>query len=102
MPSEAIFAKLVEGAARIASGLVDPEEFFYPLAPRIAVIASRNVGVRLRPIRGEVYYCVICNKGPFTRKGYYLHLIRVHSSVIRQLIEDEIKRLGESYRGHLE
>ncbi|MEB3806350.1 MAG: hypothetical protein GSR73_02405 [Desulfurococcales archaeon] len=101
MPSEAVMSKLVEGAARIASGLIDANEFAYPLAPKIAVIAARNVGLRLRPTTA-IYYCILCNRGPFTRKGYYLHLIRVHSQSIRRMIEYEIERLGESSRGQVE
>lgn len=93
--------KLVEGAAKIASRLYDPEALSTPIAPRLAVLAARNIGIQLRS-QGEVSYCIICRRGPFTKRGYYLHLVRVHGSLIRQMIADEIKRLEGSYLGHQE
>ncbi len=92
--------KLVDGAARIASGLTEPEEFDTSLAPRIAVEAARNVGLQLRWARegGRVLYCPLCGRGPFTPKGYYLHLLRVHPLEILRMLEDELERLSSVSR----
>lgn len=32
-------------------------------------------------------YCGICGRGPFTRRGLYLHLMRVHADDIARAIE---------------
>ena len=32
-------------------------------------------------------YCGICGRGPFTRRGLYLHLMRVHAEDIARAIE---------------
>lgn len=98
MRPDVVAVKLVEGAASVASGLVEADSLEVPIAPRIAVIAARNVGLRLKPER-EVGYCVICGRGPFRKRGYYLHLVRVHGPLIRQMIEDETRRLEEHYLG---
>lgn len=98
MRSGRVPVKLVEGVAKIASRLSEPEDLDIPVAPRLAVAAAKNVGIQLRPPEDSIY-CVICRRGPFTKRGYYLHLVRVHGSLIRQMIEDEIRRLEGSYLG---
>jgi len=35
--------------------------------------------------------CKLCSKGPFTRKGMYLHLVRLHRREVKKIIEEEIK-----------
>ncbi len=99
MTLSSIMPRLVEAASKIASGLLDPKEYRSPVAPRIAIEAVRNVGVRLQGVRDGLYYCVICGRGPFRRKGYYLHLIRVHGEEIAALLEEEIERLSTASRG---
>jgi len=98
MKANSVPAKLVEGAAKIASRLCEPDTLSIPYAHKLAVTAARNIGIQLRSPE-ELSYCVICRKGPFTKRGYYLHLVRVHGGLIRQMIADEIKRLEESYLG---
>ena len=36
-------------------------------------------------------YCKLCNRGPFTKRGLYLHLSRVHSNDIKNMLEEEIR-----------
>ncbi len=91
---------LVEGIARIASGLLRPEDFDTRLAPRVAVEAARNVGLQLRWVRGGgLLYCPLCGRGPFQPRGYYLHLLRVHYPQLVHLLQEEVERLVDASRG---
>ncbi len=36
-------------------------------------------------------YCGLCGRGPFTRKGLYLHLKRVHIDLVSQLVREELR-----------
>ena len=38
----------------------------------------------------NIYRCKLCGKGPFTRKGLYLHLKRVHIDQIIHMIKSEL------------
>ena len=94
MPRKRIFMeKIVEAVARIASEMIEPEDYMNPILAKHTVEAIKNVGVYLRPEKLNTIYCELCGKGPFTRKGYYLHLIRVHSSEILSLVEEEAERI---------
>ncbi|MCE4609103.1 MAG: hypothetical protein F7C36_01815 [Desulfurococcales archaeon] len=94
MPRKGIFMeKIVEAVARIASEMIEPKDYTTPILAKHTIEAVRNVGVYLRPERLDAIYCELCGKGPFTRKGYYLHLIRVHSSEIQSLVEEEAERI---------
>ncbi|MCY0859131.1 MAG: hypothetical protein OWQ54_01740 [Sulfolobaceae archaeon] len=39
----------------------------------------------------NILYCRLCNKGPFTKKGLYLHLLRLHRDEIKYMLSEEIK-----------
>ncbi|BDC18090.1 hypothetical protein [Acidianus sp. HS-5] len=42
--------------------------------------------------QNHLLYCKLCNKGPFTKRGLFLHLTRVHRIEIKAMLEDELKR----------
>ncbi len=100
MPSlkDRVREQLVQGVAKIASGMIEPDEFNPTLASKVMVQAARNVGLRLRlHARGGVS-CPLCGRGPFMPKGYYLHLVRVHPRDILDLIDREAERLSSAAR----
>jgi hypothetical protein len=39
----------------------------------------------------NLLYCKICNRGPFTKKGLYLHLLRLHKDEIKAMLEEELR-----------
>lgn len=82
--------------ARIASGIVSPYEFENRVLARHMIEAVRNVGLQLKDEREGHLWCPICAKGPFTRRGYYLHLTRTHYSHLIALVDLESKRILES------
>ena len=86
--------RMVELVARIASGLADPSRLDLSLfSPHVAE-SILNVGLRLR---GESpVYCKLCGRGPFSKKGYYLHLRRIHYQDILRIVRDEIERVGRA------
>ncbi len=55
-------------------------------ARELAVEAVRDEGV---VEKNGLLYCGYCGKGPFTRIGLYLHIIRVH----KKQLEDTIDRV---------
>ncbi len=67
---------------------------------KLVGISSRDIAIRavdsisfwLSTSQSSVFHCKICNKGPFTKKGLYLHLSRLHRWEIKALLEEEIKR----------
>jgi hypothetical protein len=93
VPGKIFEEKIVEGVAKIASGMLKASEFSIPILAGHVIESIRIVGERLRP-SGDLLYCVLCGRGPFTRKGYYLHLIRIHYYEILELVRDEIERVG--------
>jgi hypothetical protein len=44
-----------------------------------------------RVVNGELH-CGLCGKGPFSRKGLYLHLLRIHRYEVKSLIAEELQR----------
>lgn len=42
---------------------------------------------------GMQLYCNICGKGPYTRKGMYLHLLRTHKYEIKNMIKEDLQEL---------
>lgn len=87
--------KLVDITARMASKIrVEDKEI-----EKIVGISSFNIAKKsvervsfwLSETRSSLLYCKLCNKGPFTKRGLYLHLIRLHRNEIKAMLEDELK-----------
>ncbi len=92
-----IAEKVAEAAMRRAAGL----GYRLDGVPASLQPAAEEIVERLAKDLAEVdekgiLRCRVCGKGPFTRKGLYLHLRRVHSDVVveeaRRLLEDAIWR----------
>ena len=99
MPKKGLFEeKIPEYVARLASGLNEIEEFDSPVLAWHTVEAIKRVALRLRNFREGVIYCPLCGRGPFTKKGYYLHLIRVHNNEILSLVTEESERISLTSR----
>jgi hypothetical protein len=48
-----------------------------------------DVIVATRDVRGvKILYCSLCGKGPFTPKGLYLHIVRVHSTEVERIVDE--------------
>ncbi len=67
-------------AADVSLPGVDVDELIGALAPRLA------------SFDGVSYRCALCGRGPFTRRGLYLHMKRVHLEHVRELVEAELRR----------
>ena len=85
--------KIAGYVARIASGITRPEDFDSKVLAKHVVEAIRNVGLQLRDERNGVLRCPICGRGPFTKRGYFLHLTRLHYSHLVDLVEREADRI---------
>jgi len=95
LPKRGMFeGKIPEYVARLASGLSELETFESPVLARHTVEAIKRVALRLYGEVGGVIYCALCGRGPLTRKGYYLHLTRVHGEDIHRLVNREIERIS--------
>lgn len=92
-----IASKLVEYVARLAAGLPTDDSdlrrisgsVLYPVMREVV----RRVAANIVTTKNDLPRCNICGKGPFTRRGLYLHLIRVHRYDIIAFTEEEYKRL---------
>ncbi len=84
---------LVQLVIRKASGMRIDEEMWTKLseAERKAV---ENVVELIKVTKKGLIYCGICGKGSFTRRGFYLHLMRVHKEDIQLLLEKELEELA--------
>jgi len=51
--------------------------------------AVDSVASVLITTKNEHLRCGICGRGPFTKRGLYLHLIRVHYNDILKLIDEK-------------
>jgi len=98
---ETIADRLVEYVARKASGLpVDDIDLHritgssrYPIMRKVVnIVVSDIVAIQKGLIR-----CGICGKGPFTKRGFYLHLTRVHRSEIISMITESYEELAKHY-----
>ena len=97
MRQEIALKKLVEYTARKASMLAQRYELSDLVAPSIAPIFEKSVEkIALTLVKRDGgLRCNLCNKGPFTKRGMYLHLIRVHEKDIEFMIQEELRKLLE-------
>jgi len=87
--------KLIDVAIRMAVGfkvrnfkLKTTPSSFESVIGKALESTSRQLS---KLICGELY-CGLCGKGPFSRKGLYLHLLRVHRYEVKSLIAEELQR----------
>ena len=83
-----VVEKLAEATARRASGLRYSLDGL-GLEGSLRRIAEEVVEETARLLvfeRRGLLRCAVCSKGPFTRKGLYLHLMRVHRDYIKELV----------------
>lgn len=86
-----VVSKLAEAAIRKAAGLdynlADLPLSLKDVAESIVSIVAEQVAVD----DGITLRCRLCGKGPFTRKGLYLHLKRVHIDTVQELVRRELE-----------
>lgn len=93
-PSTRFLSRLVDRAAeaaiRLALGYSDGLDTVrdYPLL----IEAAKAVAPKIASFDGVSYRCEVCGKGPFTRKGLYLHLKRVHMSQVKQMVSEYVQK----------
>ncbi|BCU69006.1 hypothetical protein [Stygiolobus caldivivus] len=87
--------KLIEITARLASKINVKDEEIERLvglsSKNIAKNASQKVAFWLVEQKESLLYCKLCGKGPFTKKGLYLHLTRLHKEEIKGMLMEELK-----------
>uniref|UniRef100_A0A7J3QDT4 Uncharacterized protein n=1 Tax=Ignisphaera aggregans TaxID=334771 RepID=A0A7J3QDT4_9CREN len=100
MRQEIAFKKMIEYAARKASSLSQRYNMEDLVAPSIAFIVDRSMEkIALSLVRKNGgLWCNLCGKGPFTKRGLYLHLIRVHIKDIEFMVREEVKRVLEEIK----
>jgi len=88
--------KLIEVVARIAAGVkVDWNYVAVIAGTSLLNIVNEAITAVAEDIivrKDDIRYCRLCGKGPFTKKGMYLHLIRVHRYELKVLINEELER----------
>lgn len=90
--------RLVEYLARKASTMAQRYRLEDLVSPSIAPLLDRSLDKLCFSIIREkngALWCRLCDRGPFTKRGFYLHLIRVHADDLEFMIEEEMKKLLE-------
>lgn len=97
MRQELALKKLMEYVARKASLLGQKYELRELVTPSIAPMMDKAIDKIVTTIvkRNGGLWCNLCDKGPFTKRGLYLHLVRVHSKDIEFMVKEEMKKLLE-------
>ena len=87
--------RLIEFAAREASRIkYDRDKLQIITGPSLAKISLDSIKAVANEIvveRKGLLYCTLCRKGPFTKRGMYLHPIRVHRYDLKVLISEELR-----------
>lgn len=97
MRHELALRKLVEYVARRAALLNQRYELRELVSPSLSPMMDKAVDKIILSIvrRNEGLWCNLCDKGPFTKRGLYLHLIRVHQKDIEFMVKEELNKLLE-------
>ncbi|MCC6015898.1 MAG: hypothetical protein LM582_02510 [Desulfurococcaceae archaeon] len=97
MRYELALRKLVEFVARRASALNQRYELRELVSPSITPLMDKAIDKIVLSIvrRDSGLWCNLCDKGPFTKRGFYLHLIRVHQRDIEFMVKEELNKLLE-------
>ncbi len=66
---------------------------------KISLEVIESVAREVSRLEGASLYCNICGKGPFTKKGMYLHLTRLHKYELKSMLIYELREkiLKSSY-----
>ena len=86
--------KLVEYTIRLATNMRLREELLEIAEEPAKRKAAERVAKMLVVEKRGLKYCSICAKGPFTKRGMYLHFMRVHKEDVRALLEKELEQEG--------
>ena len=84
--------RLAEITVRLASNMRIRDDLLEGFSER-ELEAAKRVAELVREERRGLVYCGICTKGSFTKRGFYLHLMRVHKEDIKILLEKELGEL---------
>ncbi len=98
---EYVVRKLVEYLARKASGMTQRYELKDLVGSTASYLLERSferIAASLYKTNGGSLWCRLCERGPFTKKGFYLHLIRVHYHELEYIVEDELRKALEVVR----
>ncbi len=101
MKYEYMIRKLVEYLARKTASMIQK----YRLEDLVGALAAQHlersfdrISISIAKESGGTFWCRLCDKGPFTKRGFYLHLIRVHYGDLQYLVEEELRRVLEAVR----
>lgn len=88
--------RLIEFVARVASKISYDQRKLAAISGTSMYKVVTNVISRvsnwISEDRGGLLWCRLCGRGSFTKRGLYLHLVRVHNFEIKSIIEEELRR----------
>jgi len=58
---------------------------------KISLEVVETIAKEISRVEGASLYCNICRKGPFTKRGMYLHLTRLHKYELKNMLAHELK-----------
>ncbi len=83
---ENLVTRIADASMRAASRLHYAIPSIKLESPEMVNEIISNVASQIAEYDGVSLRCKICGKGPFTRKGLYLHLKRVHQTHVEQIV----------------
>lgn len=93
-----LIKRLAEHVARRASMLSQKYELsdLVPLSVAVTLDKAFERLVSAVARRNGGLWCGMCDRGPFTKRGFYLHLMRVHVKDLEYLVQEELKKALDS------
>ncbi|MEM0014534.1 MAG: hypothetical protein QXS42_00300 [Zestosphaera sp.] len=87
--------RLIDFLARKASNkVVDGNKLKVVAGSSMAKVSMEvieSVAKEVTRVEGASLYCNLCGKGPFTKRGMYLHLTRLHKYELKALLVQELR-----------
>ncbi|MCX8184442.1 MAG: hypothetical protein RMI56_06160 [Sulfolobales archaeon] len=94
--TDVLSEKLIDVVIRVAVGFKIRNFRLKTTSPLFEEVVSKAIKHSSKYIvrtSDNQLYCNICGKGPYTRKGMYLHFLRMHKYEIKNIIREELREL---------
>ncbi|RUM47330.1 MAG: hypothetical protein DSY37_02775 [Hyperthermus sp.] len=87
-----LVSAIAEASIRKAAGLNYQLTRLTPTLQDTARKLVEEISSSLAINHDSIIRCKLCGRGPFTRKGYYLHAKRVHMDTIKLIVHQKLSR----------
>ncbi len=89
--SSSFLRKMVDCVIKKASGYKVSYDYFPSSLKSVVIEVVEEVSKEIIAERNGIIFCAICGRGPFQKKGIYLHLKRVHRDSIEKMVAERLE-----------